>query len=62
MDTSEYGLQAALIQSGHPIAFASKTLTDIETCNMNIETVSFRMLLSGEVPHLHIWQACHGRE
>ena len=28
-DAREYGLGAALIQSSHPIAFASKTLTDI---------------------------------
>ena len=37
MDASKYGLGAALIQSGPPIAFASKTLTDIETHYANIE-------------------------
>ena len=38
MDTSEYGIGAAMIQSGHPIAFgASKTLTDVETHYANIE-------------------------
>ena len=36
-DASEYGLEAALIQSKCPIAFASKTLTDIETHYANIE-------------------------
>ena len=35
-DTSEYGLGAALIQSGCPIPFTSKTLTDIETHYVNI--------------------------
>ena len=37
MDASKYGLGTALIQSGPPIAFASKTLTDIETHYANIE-------------------------
>ena len=36
-DASEYGLGAALIQSGHPIAFASKMLAEIETHYANIE-------------------------
>ena len=35
-DASEYGLGAALIQSSCLIAFASKTLTDIETHYVNI--------------------------
>ena len=36
-DTSEYGLGAALIQSSCPIALASKTLADVETCYVSIE-------------------------
>ena len=36
-DASEYGLGSAFIQSGHPIAFASKMLTDIETHYVNTE-------------------------
>ena len=36
-DASEYGLSVALIQCGRPIAFASRTFTDVETCYANIE-------------------------
>ena len=36
-DASEYGLGAALLQDGRPIAFASKTLTDVETRYANIK-------------------------
>ena len=46
MDASEYGLGATLIQSGCPIAFTSKMLTDVETHYANIERVSFSMLWS----------------
>ena len=38
-DTSEYGVGAALLQGGQPIAFASKTRTDVETFYANIESV-----------------------
>ena len=54
MDARKYGLEATLIQSSCPIAFASKTLTDIETHYMNIEQESLSMLQSGKVPH-HIY-------
>ena len=37
MDTSEYRLGSSLIQSGHPIAFTSRTFTDIEIHFANIE-------------------------
>ena len=36
-DTSKYGLSAALIQSSQPVAFISKTLTEVKTCYVNIE-------------------------
>ena len=53
-DASQFGLGAALLQGGWPIAFASKTLTDIESCYANIERVSFGLLWSGEIPHLYL--------
>ena len=40
MDASKYGLWATLIQSGHIIAFASRTLTDVGTYHANIEKES----------------------
>ena len=36
-NASEYGSGATLIQSAQPIAFASRTLTDMETCYASIE-------------------------
>ena len=36
-DASEYGLGTALLQNNRPIAFASKTLTDVDTRYANIE-------------------------
>ena len=37
MNASKYRLGAAIIQSSHPIAFSSKTLTDVETRFANIK-------------------------
>ena len=39
-NASEYGLGTALIQNNRPIAFASKTLTDVETRYKNMENAS----------------------
>ena len=38
-DASKFWLGTALLQGGQPIAFTSKTLTDIESCYANIESV-----------------------
>ena len=51
-DASEYGLGTTLLQSGHPIAFASKTLTDVETCYMNIECEFLSVCFSLEKFHI----------
>ena len=45
IDASEYGLGANLIQSNCPIAFASRTLTDIETHYVNIGESVFQYTL-----------------
>ena len=59
-DTSEYGLGAAFIQSGHSIVFTSKTLTDIEIHYANIERgVPVSVLQPQDFSHLPIWQTCH---
>ena len=63
-DASEYWLGATLLKSGHPIAFASNTLTDVETHYANIEHECLLVCLqSGEATSAYIlWQACHSRE
>ena len=55
MDTSKCGLGATLIQSGCPIAFASKTLTDNETCYVNIEGKCLSVCFSLEKFHTYIY-------
>ena len=54
-DASKYWLGAALIQSGHPIAFASKTPTDIETCYVNIEWECLSVCFGQEKFHSYIY-------
>ena len=54
-DASEYGLGATLLQSGCPIAFASKTLTDIETHYVNIECECLSVGFGLEKFHSYIY-------
>ena len=54
-DASEYGLSAALLQNNRPIAFASKTLTDIETRYANIERECFSVCYGLEKFHTYIY-------
>ena len=56
-DASKYELGAALIQSGCPIVFASKTLADIETCYTDIEQECLSVCFNLEKFHTYI----HGR-
>ena len=56
-DASEYGLRAALLQHNRPIAFTSKTLTDVETRYANIEQECLSVVFGLEKFHTYI----HGR-
>ena len=54
-DASEYGLRAALLQDGRPIAFASKTLTDVETRYANIECKCLSVCFGLEELHTYVY-------
>ena len=54
-DASEYGLGAALLQNNRPIAFASKTLTDVETRYANIEQECLSVVFGLEKFHTYIY-------
>ena len=57
MNSSKYGLGVALIQSSCPIAFASKTLTDVETHYANIERGCLSVCFSLEKFHTHLYDS-----
>ena len=54
-DASEYGLGAALLQGSCPIAFASKTLTDVKTHYVNIERECLSVCFGLEKFHTYIY-------
>ena len=54
-DASEYGLGTALLQNNKPIAFASKTLTDVETRYANIEHECLSVVFGLEKFHTYIY-------
>ena len=54
-DASEYGLGTALVQNNRPIAFASKTLTDMETRYANIECKCLSVVFGLEKFHTYIY-------
>ena len=55
MDAREYRLGAAFIQGGCPIAFASKSLTDIKTCYVNIERECLSVCFGLEKFHTYLF-------
>ena len=57
-DASKYGLGAALIQNSCPIAFASKTLTDVETWYTSIESQCLSVVFRLGKFHTYIF-GCH---
>ena len=54
-DASLKGLGACIIQDGQPIAFASKSLTDTETCYANIERELLAILYGCEKFHTYLY-------
>ena len=54
-DASEYGLGTALLQNNRPIAFASKTLTDVEPGYANIENKCLSVVFGLEKFHTYIY-------
>ena len=54
-DTSLKGLGACIIQDGQPIAFASKSLTDTETCYANIERELLAIVYGCEKFHTYLY-------
>ena len=54
-DASEYGLGAALLQDSKPTAFASKTVTDVETRYANIECKCLSVCFGLENYHTYVY-------
>ena len=54
-DAREYGLGAALLQNNRPIAFATKTLTDVETRYGSIECECLSVVFGLEKFHTYIY-------
>ena len=54
-DASEHGLRTTLLQNNRPIAFASKTLTDVETTYANIECKCLSVVFGLEKFHTYIY-------
>ena len=55
-DASLKGLGACIIQEGQPIAFASKSLTETETCYANIERELIAIVFGCEKFHTYLYR------
>ena len=47
-DASQFGLGAALLQNGQPVAYASRALTDAETCYVQVKKELLAILFACE--------------
>lgn len=54
-DASQYGLGACLIQGGHPVSFASRTLTKSETNYSQIEKEMLSVVFAAERFHQYVY-------
>lgn len=57
VDASQKGLGAALMQEGKPVAFASKSLSDVETRYANIEREMLAVVFGCERFHTYVYGA-----
>ena len=54
-DASRYSLGAALLQSGCPISFTSKTCIDVKTCYVNIACKCLSVCLGLKTFHTYLY-------
>ena len=56
-DASQKGLGVALTQDGHPLAYASRALTDTETRYAQIEKELLAICVRlRKIPSIHLWK------
>ena len=59
-DASLQGIGCVLIQDSRPVCYASRSLTETESClQQHRERATCRLLVIREVQPLCLWQKCH---